>query len=192
MAKTKMAKTKSARPTADPARLAGGKTKPVTRTADRSRTVNVPRWLPASALVICVGGALASGYLTYEHFTMSSELVCPNKGGLDCESVTSSEQSKLFGIPVAILGLVYFVGMCAIVIPAAWRASDARIRLLLNTARLAGSGGGAVYVLYLIYAELFLIGSVCVWCTVVHVLSFALFGVIAFGTAMMPMTGHPR
>jgi uncharacterized membrane protein len=35
-------------------------------------------------------------------------------------------------------------------------------------AQLAWAVGGIAVVFYLVYAELFLIGAICLWCTVVH------------------------
>ena len=39
---------------------------------------------------------------------------------------------------------------------------------------------------YLAWAELYKIDAICLWCTAVHVLTAALFGVIAVGTALLP------
>jgi uncharacterized membrane protein len=55
-------------------------------------------------------------------------------------------------------------------------AFEDRLRLLASPAlHLAWTGGGVLMVFYLIYAELFLIGAVCVWCTVIHALVIGLF-----------------
>ena len=40
-------------------------------------------------------------------------------------------------------------------------------------------------VFYLVWAELFKIGAICLWCTVVHVLTLALFVVLLFGQIMI-------
>ena len=40
-----------------------------------------------------------------------------------------------------------------------------------------------VFVLWLVYAELFVIRAICLWCTVVHVLAFVLFVIVVmYGT----------
>ncbi len=156
-----------------------------------SREIEIPRWLPWTAMALAVVGFGVSGYLTWEHYSAETTLSCPNVGGLNCEKVTSSEQSILFGVPVALLGMVYFVVMLPIVAPAAWRMADDRIRSLFTLARLAAVVGGIGYVLYLVYAELFLIDSICIWCTVVHVVAFVLFVVVAFGTALVGARGEP-
>ena len=150
-----------------------------------SQEIEVPRWLPRTASALAAIGLVASGYLTWEHYSAATTLVCPNEGGLNCEKVTTSAQSTLFGLPVALLGLAYFVGMLVLVIPPAWRMADDRIRRLCTVARLAGVGGGVIYVLFLLYAELFLIESICIWCTVVHVVAFALFVIVAFGAGLV-------
>jgi uncharacterized membrane protein len=42
---------------------------------------------------------------------------------------------------------------------------------------------GIVFVLYLVYTELFTIKAICLWCTSVHVITFALFVLIMFSAA---------
>jgi uncharacterized membrane protein len=60
-------------------------------------------------LIILILGMLDSGYLTVTHFVPSA-LKCPLAGGVvDCGLVTTSVYSEVFGIPIAILGLVWFV-----------------------------------------------------------------------------------
>jgi uncharacterized membrane protein len=39
-------------------------------------------------------------------------------------------------------------------------------------------------VLYLLYAELFIIGSICLYCTSVHVITFVLFALTAAAAAI--------
>jgi uncharacterized membrane protein len=40
-----------------------------------------------------------------------------------------------------------------------------------------------LFVLYLIYTELFTLDAICLWCTTVHVITFLLFGLIVFSAA---------
>jgi len=47
---------------------------------------------------------------------------------------------------------------------------------------VVGAVGGIGFVLWLLYAELILIGAICVWCTVTHVIAFALFVVVVLTT----------
>ena len=124
-----------------------------------------------AALVLAVVGLLVSAYLTYEHLTSSTTFACPATATIDCVKVTTSQWSTFLGVPVAILGLAYFVVMTALCLPPAWHRP-------LDTVRLAGAGLGVVFALYLVYVELFRVDAICLWCTAVHVVTFALFGVL--------------
>jgi uncharacterized membrane protein len=140
-------------------------------------------WLPWATLVLSVAGVAVAAYLTYEHFTAGTTLACPDTGVVNCLKVTSSQYSKLFGIPVALLGLLFFVGMTALSLPPLWRtASPWPSRL-----RLAAVVVGVVFVCYLIWAELFQIDAICLWCTVVHGLTIILFGLVVIRQALPPI-----
>jgi uncharacterized membrane protein len=149
--------------------------------AGRSRERIVPSWLPTVALAICLLGFLVSIYLTIDAFTSGTTLACPEGETLNCTKVTESEWSKLFGIPVAPLGLVFFAGMAWLCRPAMFRRPGVRWDRL----RLTSVSVGLVMVVYLVWAELFKIHAICLWCTVVHVLTFALFVVLLFGQILI-------
>jgi uncharacterized membrane protein len=54
--------------------------------------------------------------------------------------------------------------------------------------RLLGVLTGVVFVCYLIWAELFQIDAICLWCTVVHALTLVLFGLVIIRLALVPPT----
>ncbi|WP_327009275.1 vitamin K epoxide reductase family protein [Dactylosporangium sp. NBC_01737] len=137
----------------------------------------VQRWVPPVSLVLSVLGLAVSVYLTIEHYSSSTTLACPDTGALNCLKVTTSEQSKLFGVPVAVLGLLYFAVMTGLSL--LWRSPRPEVRL----GRLAFAGVGVLFVAWLVYAELFTLDAICLWCTGVHVLAVGLFAVTALGTA---------
>jgi uncharacterized membrane protein len=141
----------------------------------------VPGWLAPTALTLCALGVLVSIYLTYDSFAGGSTLACPEGETFNCTKVTQSQWSKLFGIPVAPLGLLFFVGMGVLCLPRFFRRPGSTFDRL----RLAGASVGLVMVFYLVWAELFRIYAICLWCTVVHVLTFALFVLLLFGQALI-------
>jgi uncharacterized membrane protein len=53
-------------------------------------------------------------------------------------------------------------------------------------ARLAAATVGLLFVFYLVWAELFRINAICLWCTVVHALTLVLFAVVAVVQALAP------
>ena len=149
-----------------------------------------PRWFQLTALVLALGGLGVSVYLTIAHYLAGQlTLACPATTHINCEKVTTSAQSLVFGIPVALLGLAFYVFMVAATSPWAWRSQLPALRW----ARLGSVIAGMVFVLYLIYTEVFTLNlTICLWCTSVHVITFVLFGLVVFaavagyGTAQAP------
>jgi uncharacterized membrane protein len=140
----------------------------------------VPLWLRLTTFLVALAGLGVSTYLTVAHFTQSTLAGCAETAGLvDCTKVTTSAQSYVFGIPVAVLGLAFYLFMVAIMSPWAWGATRREIHLARIAALIAGMG----FVLYLLYAELFIIGSICLYCTSVHALTFILFLLTMFAAA---------
>jgi uncharacterized membrane protein len=125
-------------------------------------------------LVLSLGGLGVSLYLTIAHYTTATTLACPDTGVINCEKVTTSPQSVVFGIPVALLGLIFYLFMTGVNSPWAWRANLPPLRWV----RLGSLIAGVVFVLYLIYTELFTLNAVCLWCTSVHIITILLFALI--------------
>lgn len=139
-----------------------------------------PPWVVRSTFALALAALAVSIYLTIAHFTTPAVLACANSGVVNCARVTTSAQSRVLGIPVAVLGLGWSIAMVALCSPPAW-ASDAP---WTRIGRVVLSVAGIVFVLWLVYAELFVIRAICLWCTVVHLLTFALFVIIvSFGWA---------
>ena len=116
-------------------------------------------------------------YLTIEHYTASTTLACPESAVLNCEKVTTSRWSHLGPIPVAVLGLAYFVVMAVLCLPAAWRRRE------LLPIRVAAAGVGVVVALVLVWIELFKVDAICLYCTAVHVCSLALLACVLWTTS---------
>ncbi len=140
----------------------------------------VPLWFQLTTWVLALGGLGVSIYLTVAHFTSPKILVCSDKGFVNCAAVTTSPESMVFGIfPVAVLGLAFYVFMAAATSPWAWRVTWPPVRW----ARFGSVIVGMVFVLYLIYTELFTLNAICLFCTIVHVITFLLFALIVFSFA---------
>jgi uncharacterized membrane protein len=143
--------------------------------------VRVPAWVPVVTTVLAVAGLAAAAYLTVEHYTSSTTLACPETGIVNCQKVTTSPQSTILGIPVALLGLVFFAALLPACLPVAWRSG----RRWLRRGRLGATVVGVALVIYLVYTELFTLNAICLWCTAVHVITLALFAAVGAGTALV-------
>jgi uncharacterized membrane protein len=141
-----------------------------------SRAERTVRWYEPSLLIAVLGLAIST-YLTIEHFTSSSLLACPESATINCQKVTTSKWSHIAGIPVAVLGLVYFVVMVALLLPPVWRSRN------LDPVRIAAAAAGVAMALYLLWIELFRVDAICLWCTAVHVCTVLLLGAIVWRTS---------
>jgi uncharacterized membrane protein len=146
-----------------------------------------------------------SSYLTAAHLAGAGILVCSSKGLVNCEAVTTSPESVVFGIfPVSELGLAFYVFMAVINLPLAWRpvwnwlprrgalAAPALRRSLPLAAwrvRLGAVVLGMLFILYLVYTELITLRAICLWCTYVHITTFLLFATLV---AQAALWGSPR
>lgn len=141
----------------------------------------VPRWAPPASLAVCLLGVVDAVYLVFEHYTESKTFACSENATVNCVKVTTSSYSRFLGVPVADLGLIFFVVMTLLCLPAAWR------RASLNKVRIAAAGLGVLSVFYLVWAELFKIDAICLYCTGVHILTVALFVILVFAAAFTPL-----
>jgi uncharacterized membrane protein len=146
--------------------------------------------VPLATFVLSLYALAASVYLTITHYDTNVTLACSDKGIVNCAEVTTSSQSMVFGIlPVAVIGLAYYVFMAALNSPWVWRLQQTgsdQVSKILRYTRIGAIVAGMGFVLYLIYAELIQIGAICLWCTSVHVATFLIFTLIVFYTSLSP------
>jgi uncharacterized membrane protein len=109
------------------------------------------RHLRIAILVLAALGAGIAGYLLYERWSGGAP-ICSTGG---CETVQESKYSKIAGVPVALLGLLAYVG---IFITGLVRGELAR------AAGAAIAVGGVVFALYLVYVMDSKIHAWCQWC----------------------------
>lgn len=124
----------------------------------------------AVEIALVLVGLGVSAYLTAVHYAQGAvPLACPQGSLVSCEAVTTSAASMIGPLPVALLGLLWFVAALGLALTAAEAAP------WVVGAKLGWTLLGLLFVFYLVYAELFLIGAICLWCTVVHVVVIVLF-----------------
>lgn len=110
----------------------------------------------ALRLVMAALAAATSGiaaYLLYAHYTGGS-VVCSTGG---CETVEQSNYADVFGVPVALIGLI---GSIAILL------TLLRGDILARAAGLTLTVSAFFFASYLVLVQLVVIGAVCEWCMV--------------------------
>jgi uncharacterized membrane protein len=110
--------------------------------------------LLAAVLIL---GIIDAAYLTVIHFAPGA-LVCPSVGTtVNCESVLGSSLSAVFGIPVALLGLVWFIASLFFLL-------FGHNKIMRNIWVLFGAGG----IMYSVAGQAIL-GRICVYCSLLDV-----------------------
>jgi uncharacterized membrane protein len=119
--------------------------------------------------LLAVAGLIVAGLLWYWH-VQRMDIPCTNA---DCDKVAQHPSSRLFGIPVAAYGTLFYLSfalLCAVrpSVPASWQRPMANIMLLWGTT-------GFLVSAYLTYMEVFVIRAICQWCMASAGIATALF-----------------
>jgi len=127
----------------------------------RSQNTADPRrsgWSVLIPVFALIGLGVAS-YLAYTKL-LHTDVICGPVG--DCDAVQLTSYSELFGIPVAILGGLSYLGILFFWLLHRLFGGQLGWTALLILWGLAVIG--AVFSLYLTFLEPFVIGAVCTWC----------------------------
>lgn len=119
--------------------------------------------------IISGAGIAIMSYLTYLHYSGSASSFCDISEGVSCQVVNQSIYSEIFGIPVSILGLLYFLTVFILSLQAKSIQKYLSLIFYLSIFVIVPS-------LYLTYTEIFIIKSICLFCEISKVLMI----VIAF------------
>ena len=137
-------------------------------------------------VVMSAFGLWASATVLLIFYTLHQQLpICPSGTyygiHLDCGEVLSSSYSKIFGIPLELLAMAYFIINLVMVYLIAF-GSDRVYRVSLQ-ALFGWRFIGIAMVPYLVFVEVFLLQAICVYCTIMHVAiltDFAVFSYLLF------------
>lgn len=133
-----------------------------------------PHWVGLTLLGLPGGGVAA--YLTYAHWA-DRPTVCGGIG--QCELVQTSEYSEIAGVPVALLGLLYFAVMSLLALARLTRGPGTLE--WVQPAAFSMALAGTAFVAYLTYVELFVLEAICVWCVSLAALTAASLGLTIWG-----------
>ena len=118
-------------------------------------------------IVLCaITGIGIMSYLTYIHYAQSKSF-CDISQEVSCDVVTTSIYSEIFGIPVSVLGLLFFAAVLFLVI----KRRDKAFQTLFIVTLFA-----LIPSLYLSLTELIFINSICILCETSKVLMLIIFG----------------
>ena len=146
-----------------------------------ARRVSWPKLL--LLVVMSLFGLWASSEVLIVYYTLKQTLpFCPLQQGpgiaLNCYAVLSSRYSQVFGIPLELLAVAYFIVNLLLVYFIAF-GTDRLSRIALNTL-FGWRFLGIIIVPYLVFVELVLIRAICIYCTIMHVAIIADFVIISY------------
>lgn len=137
-----------------------------TRSAEPSK-IAIPKWPAYAMSAASFFGFLDAAFLTVKHY-LGTPLSCPFFG--HCEKVLTSPYAVVWGIPIALLGAVYYL---AVFILTVGYFDTKRERVILLAAKLSFVGFFASLVF--LYLQLFVIKAICFYCVVSAATSTLLF-----------------
>ena len=140
-------------------------------------------WTHISVLILALVGVGISIYLTAVHY-QDAPLVCSTTGLIDCSRVLASSFSVVPGtsIPISVPGLAWFIVAAVLAGVILWRPALRAPRLAMLTWTILAM----LTVLYLVYVEIVRLGTICIWCTALHVIIFVMLLISA--TQLQPMS----
>ena len=123
-------------------------------------------------LALAFVGFLDATYLTVEHF-LGAIPPCVIVGG--CSVVLTSEWSVIMGIPVALMGSIYYLALLILtVVYLKTRSSSANAEKIMVVSSFA-TAIGLLASIFFVSLQLFVIKDICFYCVVSAATSTALF-----------------
>jgi uncharacterized membrane protein len=115
------------------------------------------RWFFLAIAVLSLAGIAVSSVSLYHHFQTSKTDYCDFGQAFNCDIVNRSVYSTIFGIPVALIGILGYAALGTLAVFFGDRVDTPKALL---GASLAGLG----FALYLTYIEGFVLGTWCILC----------------------------
>ena len=129
-------------------------------------------------------GAVFSTVLVYEHNGAKTDLgstVCDASATNSCDKAKESALGKVFGIPLALIGFLFYGGIIALAAMLALELNDTGMRLLLW-----GAIAALAFDIFLLLYSVFVLGSICRLCAITYIGSAA----IAAGAYLLSKAGE--
>ncbi|MGB9236573.1 MAG: vitamin K epoxide reductase family protein [Terriglobales bacterium] len=107
--------------------------------------------------ILAVGGVALSSVSLQRHYATSKTAYCSFGETFDCDIVNRSEYSSIFGIPVALIGMLGYAALAGL-------ATVYRNRRETPAWLFGGAAAGLAFALYLTYVEGHILGVWCILC----------------------------
>ena len=126
----------------------------------------IPKWMPIVLLLVAIIGFADATYLTVEHF---QNVIPPCTIG-GCETVLTSQYATIAGIPMSLVGALYYLVIAILLIV----FLDTKKELAIRSSSLL-SVLGALASVYFIILMIFVIKEFCQYCALSALTSLIIF-----------------
>jgi uncharacterized membrane protein len=120
-------------------------------------------------VLIALVGLFVAVYLLLYQMGFYGALMC---GAGSCEVVQASKYARFLGLPVPLLGTLWYAGVLVLAFLTLGPASGRRWTEVLL---VLAATGGLLFSIYLTGIELFVLHALCMWCVVSAILTVAIF-----------------
>ena len=151
--------------------------------ASRTRTLMV---------VLALGGLLAAGASTYVHLQMLTDpgylSFCDINTRISCSDVYQSRYGSVAGVPVALGGTIWFIGVLLLVFAATTAPQESRTNV--GGYLIVWSTVGLAIAMYMAYASFVVLQTVCLLCVAVYIAVIGIF-LLAGSVPAIPLMKVP-
>ncbi len=130
------------------------------------------RYLPITLIILSLVGFIDALYLSYARY-MHVDLPCSITNG-GCSVVAASPYAVMFGVPLAYLGLVFYLIMFTLTVVYYFKSNIVNFTKVLLGVTLFG----AIDSLYFLYLQGFVINAFCIYCIISAIITFCLFAIV--------------
>ncbi|KKS76563.1 MAG: Vitamin K epoxide reductase [Parcubacteria group bacterium GW2011_GWA1_43_21] len=134
-----------------------------------TRRLQADKWFIPLILILAFAGFVDATYLTISHFR-GTALACTISNG--CETVTTSAYATLFGLPVALLGLLFYLTTFILIIAYLDLRKEVFAKIIFWLSLVA-----VCFSIWFVAVQAFILDSFCQYCLVSALISALIFGV---------------
>lgn len=123
-------------------------------------------------------GIIVSAYALAHHFELTEGEFCSINDVLECDKVNRSVYSEIFGVPVALLGIIFYASVFSLALVKFLRPTLDADEYFYQKALFYLSAAGLLFTLYLNFVEMFLIKSFCLVCLMSFAAIIGIFAIV--------------